>query len=773
MSAPSRTLRAVFPLLLAAALFPLPARADEVHFKNGLVLRGSVVSIGGLNARTRKINEQGNTAVTHLLMLDDGVRRYFFARKAAEQIIPDDQLARLVTFDLEHKRTGRGLVPAIIGRYVNKGEFDAWGRRVVTLKTQRGDEPIHQAITQVRPDYFKVESTSHDWELGYDLSVVPSDTLREMVQQSIDAKNPDDRMAVVVFFMQAEMYKEAREELEAIERQFPERAPRAEEIRREVAHVNALRGLNEVRRRQKAGQHGLAYNVASKFPADRVSADVLREARDIVTAYDHARQQAEKVRMLLGTLQAELPDDVIAQLAPLRGALLDELNYETLPRLEPFLRSEADATLPAEQKLALAYSGWVLGSSAAIIDLPEAIRMWQARHLVLEYLRCNDNPLRRAAIVEELQATEGASVQRLTDMVPQLPLPIEMPAVEPGTVVPVEVKDEWNRTQERYSVVLPPEYSPHHRYPLLVVLRSESQTTEQELLWWAGNVEQPGYAQRRGYVVIAPEYAAEDQTSYDYTAAPHSAVLASINDARKRFRIDSGRIYLAGHGMGGDACFDIGMSHPDVFAGVVPILGMSDRFCRWYRLNGPQLPWYIIGGERDRDSITRNAVDLNEMMKKGHDIIYCEYKARGYEGYHEEQSRLFDWMEFHRRPANPRDWEVKILRDTDNRFYGLESSALPDKLAQPISWEEGRPRAAFTVSSRVTPTTNTIFVTHPGRQGTLWLSPELINFDEKLIVKANGRSEHADYLKPDAGALLEALRLTGDRERLYWGRIEL
>ena len=53
-------------------------------------------------------------------------------------------------------------------------------------------------------------------------------------------------------------------------------------------------------------------------------------------------------------------------------------------------------------------------------------------------------------------------------------------------------------------------------------------------------------------------------------ARDQGRTVESIRDARKRFRIDSDRVFLAGHGEGGNAAFDIGMSRPDLFAGVIP-----------------------------------------------------------------------------------------------------------------------------------------------------------------------------------------------------------
>ncbi len=759
------------------------ACADEVHLKNGLVLKGIVFPLSGLDARTTSHNNRTVAPIPQYWMIDDGVRRHFVAQRQTADILPEDARLGRVSFELKARRTGAGRIPAVIGRYQKK-EFDRYGHRVVELTVQRGTdlvpEHISQSITLIRPDCLKVEATSHDWDYGLDPSTIPADTLRAMIDGAIDPKKLADRQGVVMFYVQAELYKQAREELSAMEQEFPEQGAWIEEVRTRVANVDAVRALNEIRSRQAAGQHQLAYLVASKFPPDRVTADVLREAQDIVAAYDAARQKYESAKALLGQLQAALPQEKAAEVAPLRDKVVGELHYENIDRLDPFLRSENDQTLTAAEKLSLAYSAWVVGPGNAVTNLDDAIRLWHARFLVLEFLRTNDNPAQRKSLIEELKKVEGISVPRVEQMVPQLPPPIETVPIPTGTVTPIEVKDAWNRTTQRYSVVLPPEYSPHHRYPLLVVLRAEGSTTEQELIWWAGlpDLDKQGPAQRRGYVVIAPEYADEQQGSYAYNFEVHQTVLESINDARRKFRIDSDRIYLAGHGMGADACFDLGMSHPGLFAGVIPIAGVSDRYCMYYRENAPDLAWYVVTGERDGNknglSLDSNARDLNPMMTHGQDIVYVEYKARGYEDYFEETPRIFDWMALHRRSPEPAEWKVRIARHTDTRFHWLQMAGLPEALAQAVVWDppSRRPQARE-ITGKIVSSGNTIYVKEPAKEVTIWLSPRLVDFSARLQVHAKSKTVFNDFVAPSLEDMLEDLRVRGDRERLYWAKLTL
>jgi len=776
--------------MLAAAACALlcgsPARADEMVLKNGFKLQGKVVRTAGLDAKTSGQNNNADVKASAFWLCDDGIRRYFVLRPSAPDVVQSDA-SRGLYFDLQHERRANKGLPYTIG-FFEKTDFDKFGRRMIELKTVNGTEHIEQVIAEVRPELLKVESTTHRWNMGLDVATVPVDTLREIIGQGIDSKRVDDRKSIVYFFIDIGKYTPAREEIERIAIEFPEQSGWVEQMRTDVQHLSALNALQEVRRRRAAGQYQLARTVAQAFPADRVSADVLREARDIVTELDTLDQQLGQVSMQLDLLQSDIDAETLQRLAPLRAALFSELHQDSLPRLDPFLRAESDAGLSASEKLALAYSGWVVGSANAVTSLDEAIRLWDARFLVLEYLRSGPDEAEHQQILDNLLKIDGVNLSRIQQMLELLPPPLAEAVAASGEPETFDVIDVWDQVRQTYSVTLPIEYSPQHVYPLLVVLHAGGMAPTQELGLWAGSSEQPGPAQARGYITIAPHYAEADQTRYNYNVEAHNCVLDCINDARRRFRIHSDRVFLAGHGMGGDACFDLGMSHPGIFAGIVPINGMVDRYCTQYRLNDPLQAWYVVNGELHGDargmSITENAPDLNAMMRAGHDMLYCEYKQRGFETYFEEFARIFEWMALHRRAPLPRelgsqkrlDPGVSILRPFDTSFHWLDISGLPSKLSEPIVWDAKRHRTPrpLSLEGKIAQGEDltTIFIKSPGSHAKIMLSPELVNFEQRVKVEDNG-TKFFDFVRPDIGVMLEDLRVRGDRQRMYLGRIDI
>ena len=118
-----------------------------------------------------------------------------------------------------------------------------------------------------------------------------------------------------------------------------------------------------------------------------------------------------------------------------------------------------------------------------------------------------------------------------------------------------------------------------------------------------GRLGQGRYARRPGHPPRLHRHRArwlqEQQKQYGYSAREHAIVLNSLRDACRRFSIDTDRVYLSGQSIGGDAAWDIGLAHPDLWAGVIPIVAQSDRYCARYWENARYVPFYVVAGELD------------------------------------------------------------------------------------------------------------------------------------------------------------------------------
>jgi len=765
--------------------------AGEIRLKNGTILTGNLSLLGKLGDPPIGIGRRltptdAAPSPQNIILVDNGWQKYYVPRRQ----IPDDQVdkdivpSRPESFTYSLIKSNQSRVIASVGSVVEISPFNEFGQRTITLATQKGNIDIVQAVSRIEPDHIVLDALNYNWQMGASLQTLPHDVLLRLVRQKVKPSEPASRFGLVRFFMQAELYQDAFAELDAIVAAFPDQQARAELIRSELMDYFGREVLRELTRRRQAGQHQLAYQYAQKLTTQKLSGSVADDVRKFLNDYDEMAKSADRARNLLAEWQAKLKNpEILEQLQPLRTEINEQLNVATLPRLLPFLQSESDVQLTPEQRLALAYSGWVAGPENAITDLERAIRYWEARFLILETLRA-DNVQDRDLRYQELRRVEGVGPNVVKQLTALMPPVLGAGEARPGEVHRVQVTPDGQEPAIAYSVLLPPEYHPHHSYPVLIVLRPREHTCATAVTWWGGNADQPGPAARRGYIVIAPEYAEERQSEYSYGAVAHQVILESLRDARRRFSVDSNRVFLTGHGMGGDAAFDVGMAHPDEFAGVIPIGGDCQHYPKLTYMNGRYTAWYVVGrgyngesrdpgnpgGQRD----SGNDRIFTDIFVRGFqfDFLLVEYLGRGMDRYQEEVPKLFDWMDLHRRGALPREYQIESLRKTDNRHFWLTVLDLPTTTILPPPSGSATRISSMDIAPRVNEA-NTIQIKAPARRFVVRLFPEVVDFEKRIRVVKDGRQIYNNFATPDVRVMLEELRETGDRTRIPLAALEL
>ena len=330
--------------------------------------------------------------------------------------------------------------------------------------------------------------------------------------------------------------------------------------------------------------------------------------------------------------------------------------------------------------------------------------------------------------------------------------------------------------QVTYWVQVPPEYDPYRRYPCIVTLNSAATTPLQQIDWWAGSynpaaqTRPKGQATRHGYIVIAPRWTLEHQRQYEFSAREHAAVLFPLCDACKRFSIDVDRVYLTGHSMGGTAAWDVGLAHPDLWAGVMPIVATPSKYISQYWENAKYVPLYFVCGEKDSGKWA-SATDWDKYLTKiGYDAMVVEYLGRGHEFFFDEIHHLFDWMGLHKRDFFPKEFKVQSLRPWDKFFWWVETKEpRPISVILPAEWGDNPvpakpPRPAETKTNMLAPNGVSVTSRSCGKV-TVWLSPELVTFNDSLKVVINDNR----YLKiqPGKDVLLEDVRRRGDRQHPF------
>jgi predicted esterase len=752
------------------------ALAEVITLKNGLQLEGKLTRVTSLNENPLIQQPAGQVEVAKIVLVDDDLRRTFVSSNQVrtDGIAPDTETS-LVRIEIPKRvaRTARRI--GLVGPILEVTPFDDYGNRVFSMQGKDGRLDVVQGITRITPRYVQVEGlqvkNAYVWDMRLSTAAVPQETLSQVLLRHVDQADPNERLQVVKLYVQAERYRDALVELDRIISDFPD----VEELGKERTRLYQLVAedvIREIQLRRDAGQHRQAVTLLQEFPEKDVAGELLLRVSDLLGEYTKLQQRGDQAIELLKTHLAALSEHrAKAQLERIVGEIQGELSLNTLDRLADYLRLASDTSLTAEQQLALAISGWLMGSGAATENLAVALDLVEVRDAVRAYLRA-DQQVERDDLLRRLNELEGGSPANVAKLLATMnpPWDVEWPSEGIPGLLDRSVSAGDGDDEFRYLIQLPPEYDPARRYPCIVTLHGAGSTPTDQIDWWAGPWDaaksiRVGQATRRGYIVLAPAWSAPGQLRYEYGWREHAAVLTSLRDAIRRFSIDTDRVFLSGHSMGGDAAWDIGLAHPDVWAGVLPVAATADKYVTRYWKNAKGLPLYFVAGQLDGNKIAANARDLDRYMRYvGFDAMYVEYQGRGHEHFHEEIMRMFAWMALYRRNFARPEFEVTSMRPWDQFFWWVELADIPDRfVVLPANWPQPKARDAET-EARITQG-NTIRVKTATEHLTVWLSPDWIDFS-KPISFGRDRIDVA----PSTEVLLEDVRTRGDRQHPFWAK---
>jgi dienelactone hydrolase len=762
-----RIVLAVLGLLAASG-----ARAEIIKLKSGQVFHGLVDRDGTL-----------------VQIYDiEALRRVVVHDTKVESIVDQDP-PRGERFELvQPLNVHAGEMP----RFAIKIEATPWdelGRRkfrYVGTTSGKATE-MTQAIIQISPKAVKVRGVDGFWVGQLDLRTVPKGVILGLLSK-VQQDNQNERLRVGRFLIQAEWFPEARAELDRIARDFPEMEETVATVKGMVRESEARQRWAEITTRRAAGQPRAVLDLLKRFPLDGAPAEILTEHREALRQAEAEvaddRALAEQVRKTADALEPDARRGIEARLLEILRTLA-EAPDAVRDRLEPFRKADA-STSPA-MRFALVESGWVLGAEGATDDAGVADALWTARDLTRTYLS-NTDEAARATILREIRSINlpgkdgGPSgpieLPTLTTMTRLMRPPLsDAQVVEPGQVRTIRVHDDPNPQQPtEYSVILPPEYHPLRSYPVMVALHG-AETPAEAARWLA---EEAG---RRGYIVIAPEYNLRDgRKAYLYTPSEHAAVELAIRDAKRRFAIDSDRVFLVGQLEGAHMAYDFGLAHPDLFAGVAAISGLPGKYVWSTKANAPLVPLYIAVGDlapaEDEISFEKWARPL---INPNDDVVYVKYFRRGLEPLPEEAPSIFDWAARRRRDPARKAIEVVAARECDARYYGIVVQSFAarrtitpeavDVLGNPL----GKTIKPAKIGYRANNVLNKLVVETSGVSSLdVWVSPLTLELDQKVEVQVNGRT----FFKAvpdlaDLGPFLEDLRIRGDRQQSYWLKVPI
>jgi hypothetical protein len=590
----------------------------------------------------------------------------------------------------------------------------------------------------------------------------------------------EKHLSLYRFCLQAGWLAEAEAELTATLKELPAETEKVEKPLAELRRALAEERLDEIELASQSGRHQKAQRLLAAFQEEGATEVVLKKVRAARARYKEFGESLESLRRLLPAVRHEARDALaVGQFAPVLDEIERDVNLDTLPRVEAFVRLAAQeersrqagraAELQPEQLLALAASGWLMGPNGADSQVSAVLKLVQARQFALAYLRTPD-AARRAQLLDTYSKGEALRPDVVAQILDLLPPPLLDPQLPSGAVDLVAEAFAAGKPTP-YRVQLPLEYHHHRAHPMLLVLHNLGEEPKDVLAKWSP------LAEKHGYVLVAPRWAGLLKEAYGYAAEEHLPVLDVLRDVQRRYHIDSDRVILAGYDHGASAAYDIGLSHPDLFAGVVSMCGRPWKEVASYRHNAQHLPFYVIDGDKNGDGPKDNRVVFESWIPWGFPSLYVEYYGRGKEFYTGELPYVFEWMDRKKRPKVVPEFgrpdtlggalgeEFRSLRPGDNRFYWVGAEELTFNGAAPAKFS-GQAMG------------NTLVVRTSGvKQLVLWLGPTMVDFEQPVEIKVNPGSAYGKTVnkpvEPSLKVLLEEYYARADRKNLVTARVEV
>ena len=194
---------------------------------------------------------------------------------------------------------------------------------------------------------------------------------------------------------------------------------------------------------------------------------------------------------------------------------------------------------------------------------------------------------------------------------------------------------------------MPSTYDSQKPAPLVVDLHGLNITPLQQILF-DGTTD---FAERYGFIVLAPmgfnlsswwgsrtgtpvataAVKPGGDVRYSTTELAEIDTMALLKSIREQYAVDSDRIYLMGHSMGGAGTYYLGGKYNDIWAGLAPISGaggIADGAAERYK----SLPTLIMHGAKDSivpPATSRRAVAALQAVGAPH--IYLEFPDKDHE----------------------------------------------------------------------------------------------------------------------------------------------
>ncbi len=202
----------------------------------------------------------------------------------------------------------------------------------------------------------------------------------------------------------------------------------------------------------------------------------------------------------------------------------------------------------------------------------------------------------------------------------------------------------------RYRVLLPHEYSPARRYPLVVFLHGSGERGSDnvaQLTKAVGAFNSRHVRARFPCIVVAPQAPAGGSFGgawYPRMWATQDAVARLTRELSGRRTVDSDRMYLAGLSMGAIGGWELLVRHPGLFAAAMLVCG-EPKVAWADALLGVPL-WAFHGAADDVVPVEPAKALCAELARRSSPVTWTEYAGVGHASWDRAfgEAGVYEWL---------------------------------------------------------------------------------------------------------------------------------
>ncbi|MHC4953325.1 MAG: hypothetical protein ACYTGZ_05495 [Planctomycetota bacterium] len=385
------------------------------------------------------------------------------------------------------------------------------------------------------------------------------------------------------------------------------------------------------------------------------------------------------------------------------------------------------------------------------------------------YLRENQSVSRREELLEEIRRVTDDDVTKVADAIrrgehqryaarPVLRADGEPPVFKGRSYRCDRCAETIARSAGRYaSLVLPPDYDPGRRYPLLMDIGANARPPTPDAVTLVVNPQ------------LHPQAAKE-------AVALERLVIGLVAHACELVSVDPDRVFLRGDRAYSELVWYIGFQNPDRFAG----LYCGPNFWGYAALQAPHVRHFGVLTTHKRGGDPGMEAARREFLRYSRDFRMGEHPTKGSPGVAKLKAVRDAWQQATKRLRSVRRLELVCLRPYPMRCQWLRlvpktrsrrESTIAKKWSHRLLPQPGhrsaRIKARFDDKER-----NLLHVTTENLVAfQIYVDPRLFDIDRAVRVKINGATPVARLIDPDIGELLDDYRERRDSQLLYVDRL--